>query len=229
MSLSLVIDSSADSIITALVSDKKIIASETSEDGYATELLVSSISSLLTSADCHPKEIKRLVVALGPGSFTGVRSSLSTALGFAFANAELKIIGVPVLLARALSSQAEGLVVPYITANKSEVFYACYRVRSDRVEEVHSVDFIESEMLEGEVQKKAEEVDRSEIQFVDGNLDKLSSIDVINGLVTASSLGFECVQMNWLDFISSPIEPIYGKSVRAKTIEERKLKKTNIR
>ena len=70
------------------------------------------------------QDISALAVALGPGSFTGLRIGLSFAQGFCFANS-LPIVGISnhqVLAARA--AQPADKVYTLIEARKSEVYLA---------------------------------------------------------------------------------------------------------
>ena len=102
--------------------------------GHAPELL-EAIDALLSSAGAGPKELAGIAVALGPGSFTGVRVGLATAKGLGYS------LGIPVdglssleLLARAASVAPGALVCAAIEAGRGEVYAACFRVTGEGVE-----------------------------------------------------------------------------------------------
>lgn len=96
--------------------------------GHAPELL-AAIEAILTQSGRTPRDIAGIGVALGPGSFTGVRVGLSTAKGLGYA------LGVGVgglstleLLARAAALPPETLVCAAIEAGRGEVYTARFFV-----------------------------------------------------------------------------------------------------
>lgn len=78
---------------------------------YHTVELVPAIASMLAHVQATPQELTGLAVALGPGSFTGLRIGLSVAKGLALPN-NLPIIGIPSLdlLAQAQSPMRRPLI-----------------------------------------------------------------------------------------------------------------------
>lgn len=90
--------------------------------------LIPLLESLLTASALSLREIDAIGVALGPGSFTGLRVGLSTAKGLAYATGA-RLIGVSTLEALAFSVRGhEGFVVPMLDARKEEVYTAQFRV-----------------------------------------------------------------------------------------------------
>jgi tRNA threonylcarbamoyladenosine biosynthesis protein TsaB len=86
--------------------------------------LMPALDSLVTTTESDIHELKALVVAIGPGSFTGLRVGLSTAKGLCHA-LEVPIIGISSL--KALASQASTShlpVTPLIDSRKGEFFTA---------------------------------------------------------------------------------------------------------
>jgi len=99
--------------------------------GHAPELL-EAIEALLTSAGAAAKDLAGIAVALGPGSFTGVRVGLATAKGLGYS------LGIPVdglssleLLARAAGLPKGSLVCAAIEAGRGEVYAARFRVTDE--------------------------------------------------------------------------------------------------
>ena len=81
----------------------------------------------MTTAD-----VDRYAVALGPGSFTGLRVGIATVQGLALAHGR-PVVGMPVLdvlvdvAARAAGAgAAPDLIVPWVDAKRGEVFSALY-------------------------------------------------------------------------------------------------------
>ncbi len=91
------------------------------------ERLMPAIDRLLADAGWVPGDLEGLAVAVGPGSFTGLRIGLSAVKGLALALA-IPIAGVPTLDAMAAALPFADLpVCPVIDARKGEVYASLYR------------------------------------------------------------------------------------------------------
>jgi len=91
------------------------------------ERLLPAIDRLLTDAGWRPADLGGLAVAIGPGSFTGLRIGLSTAQGLAMALGML-VAGVPTLDAMATGLPFAALpVCPVLDARKGELYCCRYR------------------------------------------------------------------------------------------------------
>lgn len=89
--------------------------------------LMPSIDDLLVKVGLVPQNIDALIVALGPGSFTGIRIGLSVAKGFS-ESLNIPISGIHTLVA--MASQLSYLhedICPLITSRKGEVFTAIFK------------------------------------------------------------------------------------------------------
>jgi tRNA threonylcarbamoyladenosine biosynthesis protein TsaB len=91
------------------------------------ERLMIAIDRVLGDARWSPAELEGLAVAVGPGSFTGLRIGLGTVKGLALA------LGIPVVPVPTLDAMAWGLpfaalpVCPVVDARKGEVYACRYR------------------------------------------------------------------------------------------------------
>ena len=91
------------------------------------ERLLAAIDTVITDAGWKPGDLQGLAVAVGPGSFTGLRVGLSTAKGLAFG------LGIPVAAVPTLDAMAAVLpwpalpVCPVLHARRNEVYAALYR------------------------------------------------------------------------------------------------------
>ena len=95
------------------------------------------VHTLMESANAGIEEIQTIAVAIGPGSFTGMRVGLAMAKGMA-QGLKIPIIGVSSL--EALASQviySKNMVCPIIDSRKGEVFTALFHW-SDNGEMVRS-------------------------------------------------------------------------------------------
>jgi tRNA threonylcarbamoyl adenosine modification protein YeaZ len=127
--MQLAIDTSTDTAGLALVEDRQIIAELTWRCGknHTVQLLpnlhylLEQNSLSLESADC-------IIVAVGPGSYNGLRVGVSTARGLAF-SLDIPVVGISTLEAEAWQHAGTGLpVCPVLNAGREEVAAALYRM-----------------------------------------------------------------------------------------------------
>ena len=75
-------------------------------------------------------EISAVAVAVGPGSFTGIRIGVSAAKGLAFA-ASIPAVGVSTLAAMARNAAfADGLVVCAMDARRNQIYNALFEAKN---------------------------------------------------------------------------------------------------
>jgi len=98
------------------------------------ERLMAAIDGVLRAARWELADVDAFAVALGPGSFTGLRIGLSTVKGLAFATGK-PAVGVPTLDALAWRlPYCAYAVCPVLDAKKNEVYAALYRTLEGRLE-----------------------------------------------------------------------------------------------
>lgn len=91
---------------------------------------------LMRAAGTEPRDLRRIVVGVGPGGFTGLRIGLATAVALGQALG-VEVTGASSLEALALSiadwtgREPGAIVVPVIDARRREVFAAAYRLTRD--------------------------------------------------------------------------------------------------
>ena len=89
--------------------------------------LLESISQLLGAAGLSADGLDAFAVALGPGSFTGVRVGIATVKGLAIATGK-PVVGFSSLAMLAMNLPYSSLpVAPMFDARKSEVYVGLYR------------------------------------------------------------------------------------------------------
>jgi tRNA threonylcarbamoyladenosine biosynthesis protein TsaB len=90
------------------------------------EVLLPLIANVLAKASVTLAEVRGLGVSIGPGSFTGLRTALSTVQGFAYAMGQ-KVVGIPTLAALAQTVRDwEGQICTILDARKREVYAAFF-------------------------------------------------------------------------------------------------------
>ena len=88
--------------------------------------LMPAVDYMLKTAGCKPAELDAFAVALGPGSFTGLRIGLSTVKGLAVATSK-PVVGIPTLEAMAHAfPYCPRLTCPMLDARMKEVYAAFF-------------------------------------------------------------------------------------------------------
>lgn len=100
----------------------RLLSASTSElrEGGSAGLL-ADIDRVLASASCGLGDVGLFAAAVGPGSFTGLRSGLSTVKGLALTLSK-PAVGVPTLHAVAYGARPARRAVALIPAGRGEVF-----------------------------------------------------------------------------------------------------------
>lgn len=112
--------------------------------------LAPAVKNLLELHGWRPADVRLVGVALGPGSFTGLRVGVTTAKTFAFA-VKCELVGVPTLDVIAAQSQRNDSsvderseLVAVLDAGRQQIFVARYRLLGDgRVECVESIMLVD--------------------------------------------------------------------------------------
>jgi len=112
--LTLAFDTATNVATSALLEDGHLLG----ERAGTPKRLLEDVDELLTSADAEPGELERIVVGIGPGSFTSLRMGLAASRTLAFA-LDAQVAGVSTLEALAAGAPA---ALPVIDARRREVF-----------------------------------------------------------------------------------------------------------
>ncbi len=91
-----------------------------------TEELMPAIAGLLRLASITPRDLTAVGVAIGPGSFTGLRVGLAAAKGLVLAQG-LHLLGIPTLDVTAFPHQAQPIpVIAVAQAGRGRLYWAPY-------------------------------------------------------------------------------------------------------
>ena len=111
----LAFDTSSKALSLAILEDKQVLAETTINIKKNHSItLMPTIDFLMASLDWTPKDLDRIVVAEGPGSYTGLRIAVATAKTLAH-TLNIELVGMSSLLAL-VPYQQEGLFVPLMDA-----------------------------------------------------------------------------------------------------------------
>ena len=132
----LAFDTSSKALSLAILEDKQLLAETTINIKKNHSItLMPAIDFLMTCLDLTPKDLDRIVVAEGPGSYTGLRIAVATAKTLAH-TLNIELVGMSSLLAL-VPSQQEGLVVPLMDARRNNVYAGFYENENPVLPEAH--------------------------------------------------------------------------------------------
>ena len=132
----LAFDTSSKALSLAILEDKQVLAETTINIKKNHSItLMPAIDFLMASLDWTPKDLDRIVVAEGPGSYTGLRIAVATAKTLAH-TLNIELIGMSSLLAL-VPRQQEGLVVPIMDARRNNVYAGFYKNAKPVMPEAH--------------------------------------------------------------------------------------------
>ncbi|NMA85979.1 MAG: tRNA (adenosine(37)-N6)-threonylcarbamoyltransferase complex dimerization subunit type 1 TsaB [Tissierellia bacterium] len=119
---------------TCAVLDEDYLLGEFSlnQDMSHSENLIPMIKEVLDNLKLKPEDIDLYGVAIGPGSFTGLRIGVATVKSFAHIFNK-PIIGVSTLEALAYNLPYNGTIVPMIDARRNRVYTGIYKWEGEKL------------------------------------------------------------------------------------------------
>lgn len=149
--ISLLLDTSNQALSVAVNRDNKMVAEiNTNYKKTHSETLVDNIQKVLEIADVKKTDIDRIIVAKGPGSYTGVRIAITVAKMLA-KNLNIPVYSVSSLFVLAVSHNIKGDIVPLVDARREHVYGALYNIQDEDFTEVISPEYIEFNALKDKV------------------------------------------------------------------------------
>lgn len=151
----LAIDTSNQVMSIAVLENQKIIGELTTNlKRNHSERLMPAIDALMKEVNIDTQEIDRVVVAKGPGSYTGLRIGVTTAKTLAWTlNKELVgISSLEVMAANVLSTTA--YIVPVMDARRGNIYTGLYQFRDDELHRVEKDTHISAEKWANYLSKK---------------------------------------------------------------------------
>ncbi len=122
----LYIDTSSSFLYSGIVEDDKLLCEVKKEFGHSlSEEALPEIASLFTSTNLQPKDIDKIIVVNGPGSFTGIRIGITIAKVYAW-SLNIPVTTITSLEAMMISIDERIVRVPMLDARRHYVFTAIY-------------------------------------------------------------------------------------------------------
>lgn len=130
----LALETSAKAVSAAVSEDGKILCSGFQDTGLThSRTLMPIVEGILKSTDLTLADMDAVAVAVGPGSFTGIRIGVAAAKGLCFA-AEKSAIAVSTLGAMARNvAFCDGLVICAMDARRSQVYNALFEAKDGQL------------------------------------------------------------------------------------------------
>lgn len=123
----LAIDTSNQTLTIAVCEEKKIMGQYTITVKRNHSLtLMPAITQLVNDVGLKPNEFDRIVVAQGPGSYTGLRIGVTTAKTLAY-TLKIELVGVSSLKVLAANCVKEkGVIIPVFDARRNNIYTGAY-------------------------------------------------------------------------------------------------------
>lgn len=122
----LYIDTSSSYLYSGIVEDNKLLCETKKEFAQnLSEEAMPEIAKLFKSINLNAKDIDKIIVVDGPGSFTGIRIGMTIAKVYAW-SLNIPITTISALEAMNISTDTLKICVPMINARRGYVFAAAY-------------------------------------------------------------------------------------------------------
>ncbi len=134
----LAVDTTTQTGSVALLRGTKLIV-EVNQDSSTTfsERLLPTIQFVLRSSGLEIPDVEGFAVAVGPGSFTGIRIGLSTIKSFAYASGKpIAPVSILTALAMKLQNSQNRLICPLIDAKKKEIYAALFESKAHKLQDI---------------------------------------------------------------------------------------------
>ena len=129
----LYIDTSSSFLYSAIVDSNKILCEVKKEFGQnLSEVALPEIVDLFEKSKTSPKNIDKIIVVNGPGSFTGIRIGITIGKVYAW-SADIPITTITSLEAMSVSSKENKKHVPLINARRGYVYTAIYDENNNQI------------------------------------------------------------------------------------------------
>ena len=124
--ISLFVDTSYKSLFMALFKDKELLDKiQIMSEFNFSETMIPKLNDLLEKNNISSKDVSKIFVVVGPGSFTGIRIGLTACKTFAYAH-NIPLVPLSSLEFMATTSVNTKYVIPMIDARHDMIFGGVY-------------------------------------------------------------------------------------------------------
>lgn len=127
----LAFDSSNQPLSVAIIDDQQLLTEQTInvKRNHSIQLM-PAIEEALKQANLQLKDIDRIAVASGPGSYTGLRIAVTIAKSLAWAQ-DIELVGISSLKVLAANSFEQENIVPLFDARRENIYTGLYSRNED--------------------------------------------------------------------------------------------------
>lgn len=176
----LYIDTTTSYLYSGISIDGKLV-SEIKEDlgKNLSSQALNKISIMLSDNSLKPKDIDKIIVVNGPGSFTGIRVGITIAKTFAY-SLKKEITTVTSLEAMAMSSKSDApCKIPLIDARRNYVYAAIYKdtpVLKEQYISLEALKCAQANLIEESVYISNQTFNDIECEKYDPDIEKIINI-----------------------------------------------------
>jgi len=154
----LALDTSTMMATCAVLHDNQLLGeySLNQEESHS-EKLVPMIKEMLDSLNLNISDIDLYAVAIGPGSFTGLRIGVATIKAFAHLFNK-PVVGISTLEGLAFNLPYNKIVVPMIDARRNRVYTGIYTWENSEMKTIKKADVIDIDELLKELDNSYDEI-----------------------------------------------------------------------
>lgn len=152
--ISLLIDTSNRPLSVALNKDSFTLAEiNTTVHRNHSGTVMDYIDKLFKMTDVDRTSIDRIIVARGPGSYTGVRIGVTVAKTLAYA-LNVELYSVSSLFVAAASSGRTGIVAPAFDGRRGNVFSAVFNMKENNFNEIIAPQYVSIDDLKSSLEQQ---------------------------------------------------------------------------
>ena len=123
----LAMDTSNQTLAVAVLENEKLLAHfQLNRKMNHSLTLMPAIESVMQASGLEPADLDRIVVAKGPGSYTGIRIAVTTAKTLA-ETLKIELTTVSSLAVIAGNIHTDKLIIPMMDARRNNVYASAYR------------------------------------------------------------------------------------------------------
>lgn len=136
--LTLAIDTSTNILSIALVQGDEVLTNkDMATKNNQSEILMSKIAQMMSTCQLLPADLEKIAVAIGPGSYTGIRVGVTVAKSLAYAlNLPLVAVSSLEIMASAENNHKD-VIVPMMDARRQTVFAGAYQAGENIISDGH--------------------------------------------------------------------------------------------
>jgi len=135
--LILAIDTSTNILSMALVRGEKVLGTINERTkNTQSEVLMLRIERMMKACGLKPSNLGKIAVAIGPGSYTGIRVGVAAAKSLGY-SLDIPVVGVSSLKIMSHAAYYRGTLVPMIDARRGTVFAGTYEHGENLIPDGH--------------------------------------------------------------------------------------------